>query len=196
MTPPIFPTLAGISWPVKRTPIWNTLKQSMVSGAVTRVPLSSYPRYQYELSFEFLRAAPLFEEWQQLDSFINSVSGAGSMFLFNDPNDNTASAQDFGLGDGVTTEFQLVRALDGFVVPVFTPNVITDIKIAGVSTAAYTLGNYGEITFTTAPPSGELLTWDGTFYWPCYFDDDSTEFSQFLYQFWELKSLKFTTAKL
>ena len=195
MAPPIFPTLAGITWPVKRTPLWNTLKQEMASGAITRVPLYSYPRYQYELSFELLRADAN-AEWQTLEAFWNGVNGGGAMFLFNDLADNTVAAQPFGEGDGITNTFQLVRSLGGFTVPVFTPNIIAGIKIGGTPTSAYTLGSYGQIVFTTAPGAGQLLTWDGSFYWPCYFDEDSAAFSQFAYRFWELQSVKFTSAKL
>jgi hypothetical protein len=40
------------------------------------------------------------------------------------------------------------------------------------------------------------LTWSGTYYWPCRFDDDTTELSKFLVNIYECKALKFSTEKL
>ena len=64
-----------------------------------------------------LRSAAAYLEYQTLQGFINSLYGGTGLFLFNDVNDNTATAQGFGQGgqgDGVTTTFQLVRTFGGF----------------------------------------------------------------------------------
>jgi hypothetical protein len=59
----------------------------------------------------------------------------------------------------------------------------------------YTLGTQGLITFSTPPSGGSSVLWTGTFNWLCRFDDDSMDFSKFMNNLWEVKSLKFTTIK-
>jgi uncharacterized protein (TIGR02217 family) len=201
MALPVFPTLPGLMFPMKRKSVWSTVKQDALSGKRTRYPLWTYPLYQWEISFDFLRTAAAFLEWQTLEGFIKSVQGAAQLFAYLDPNDSVATAQGFGAGDGVTTSFQLVRALGGFAEPVFLPvlsgGLVTQITVAGTPTTAYTVSPYGVVTFTSAPANGAALAWTGTFYFGCRFDDDATDFSNFMSGLFELKSpLKFSSEKL
>jgi uncharacterized protein (TIGR02217 family) len=198
----VFPSpiaIPGRAWPVKRTAEWSTVKADALSGKRTRTQNFSYPIYHYELAFAALRSAAIYAEWQLLQGFVNQMLGGTGLFLFDDPEDDTATAQGFGTGDGASTSFQLVRTLGGVGEPVFFPNVIADIKVAGVTKTVnvdYTVGNYGVITFTTAPPGAAALTWDGTFYWGCRFDDDQFDFSNLWAGVWELQKLRFSTEKL
>ena len=199
MSPPIFPTLPGLTFPVKRTVNWSGSKQDSLSGKKVRTSYQSYPTYSFDLPFSVLRSDAVNHEWQTLAGFINSMYGATGLFLYNDVNDNTVAAQSFGTGNGTSVTFQLVRLLGGFAEPVFFPNVITDIKIAGTPSVAYTqpnASNPGSITFNTAPANGAALTWDGTFYWACRFDDDTNDFDNFMSKLFEKKSLKFSSEKL
>jgi hypothetical protein len=198
MSPPIFPALPGLAYPVKRTPKWSGSRQESLSGKKVRTSFFSYPIWAYTLPFNILRSGSAFLEWQQLAGFINAVNGGTGLWLYNDVNDNSATAQEFGVGDGVTSTFQLVRALGGFIEPVFFPNVITNIEIAGTPTSAYTQGasNPGAITFNSPPANGAALTWTGTFYWGCRFDDDAFDFENFYSQMMRLKALNFSTEKL
>jgi Conserved hypothetical protein 2217 (DUF2460) len=66
----------------------------------------------------------------------------------------------------------------------------------GALLAAYALGAGGVVTITPAPGSGAALSWTGTYRWLCRFDEDSLEFSNFMYLFWELKKCSFTTIRL
>ena len=152
MAPPVFPSLPGITFPVKRSAKWSGLQQDALSGKRVRTSFMTYPIYLFELQFNFLRSAAAYLEWQQLAGFINSMYGGTGLFLFDDPNDDTAIAQSFGAGDGVTTTFQLVRTLGGFTEPVYFPNVITDIKVAGAPTSAYTLSATGQLAPQTRRP--------------------------------------------
>lgn len=188
-----FPTLPGISWPIKRTPVWSTAKLTAVSGRESRIPRRLFPLWKYELPYEMLRSGS-YAEFEQLVAHYNAVGGPSDAWLFNDLSDNTASAQAFGSGDGSTTTFQLVRSLGGFAEPVLAPT-ITSVKVAGVATSAYTLGSYGKLTFTTAPAAGAALLWSGTFTWMCRFDDDTLEFQQFMSGYWSAAAVTFTTIK-
>lgn len=195
MAPPVFPTVSLPTWPVTRSQMWSTLKQPAISGKEIRVQLWSFPRYKYQIVFDILRTN-VNSELQDLMGFINSVGGAALPFYYNDPNDNTVNTQVFAIGDGATTAFQLIRSFGGFAEPVQSPNVITNIEINGTPSSSYSLGAGGIVNFATAPGAGTVLTWTGTFYWMCKFDDDVAEFSQFNSTMYEMKKLSFTTVKL
>jgi len=196
---PVFPALPGLVYPLPRTTSWDTIKNDAISGKRVRFSNRSYPIYKYELIFGdtgFLRSSAAFPEWQLLTGFLNQLIGGVGLFLYNDPNDNTAATQAFGTGDGASTVFQLARALGGFTEPVFFPNVITDVKIDGVIAAGYGVTPYGAITFSSPPNAGAALTWDGSFYWGCRLDEDEHMFSNIMLHLFELRSLKFSTEKL
>lgn len=236
MTYPSFPTLAGMEFPVKRSPLASSLRQKAISGRETFQPRWSAPLYKYEVSFALLREAAAYAEWQQLQGFWNAVMFApGGVFQFSDPSDNSASGQPIGTGDGATSTFQLVRTLGGFPEPVFapapgpaTPGAALDYGnctaaptatldygnctagpslfvddgfcstmqvFAGGLLANYTLGAGGMVTIAPAPASGAALAWSGPYAWLCRFDEDSVEFSNFMYLFWELKKCSFTTIR-
>lgn len=197
MALPVFPTLPGITFPVKRSPQWAGTKHDSLSGKRVRTSYYSYPIYLYEVAFNFLRTNATLLEWQTLAGFINQVNGGASPFLYADTNDNTATAQTFGTGDGTTTTFQLTRTLGSFTEPVFAPDSpIPTVAINGTPTAAYTVSSTGSIVFNSAPANGAALTWTGTFKWVCRFDDDHFEFENFAASLFELKSLKFSSEKL
>lgn len=200
MAVPVFPSLPGFMFPVKRAVAWDTVKADALSGKRTRFANWTYPIYHYEIGFDFLRADPSLVEWQTLEGFINSMAGGYGLFGFNDVNDNSATAIGIGISDGVTTQFQLVRSLGGFTVPVFLINPVPTPIIYDngnpVSSINYTIGPTGIVTFTAPRTPGDLLAWTGSYYWPCRFDDDVIQFSNYMKNLWELKSLKFSSEKL
>ena len=199
MTIPTFPSLVGIAYPVKRTPIWQTIHQEALSGRDTPLPLRTYPQRRYQLQYDFLRkdATRSWAELQTLEGFYNQMNGSYGVFQYLDPDDGVATLEQFGIGAVGVTTFQLARTWGGFVEPVWQPSAITQITNAGVPTVAYTIGtNPGQIIFNVAPTAGNILRWTGTFNWLCRFDDDTNDFEKFMYWLWELKQVKFTTIKM
>jgi uncharacterized protein (TIGR02217 family) len=205
MAPPILPSLKGLTYPAKRYPIWRTLHQEAVSGQNNPIPLWSFPRWRYELVYSAMfSGAAAFQglpaiELQALAAFFNIVNGSATVFQYTDPDDGAVTDQLFGTGDGSTVAFALTRTMTGagsvtFNEPVFAPT-ITNIKISGTPTSAYTLGTQGLVTFNSAPAAAAALTWTGTFNWLCRFDEDTAQFEKFMNNLWELKTLKFTTIK-
>lgn len=196
MSNAVLPSLPGLAWPVARRPMWSTRIQESASGKETRIGFWSYPRWEYTISFDVLRSLGAFTELQQIAGFYNARNGAYDDWLFNDLYDNTCSLQLFGTGDGVTTSFQLARTYGGYVEPVRAINTLTQVRINGSVTGAYTYNvSTGVITFTTAPGAGLALDWSGTFYWRCRFLDDHIDFNMSMNGLSELKSLKFRTLK-
>lgn len=200
MTVPTFPTIPGLTYPVKRAPMWRTDREESFSGIETRYPTRNLPKWAYELEFSVLRSSTALPEWQELASFFNNLQGANGLFKYVDPMDGTATAQPFGQGDGAETDFQLVRTGPPgggtFSEPVYAPITITEITVGGVPTVAYTIGDTGVITFAVAPGDGDALVWTGTFGWLVRADEDAMPFTQMTYNLFDLQTFKFTSQLL
>lgn len=196
MVTPVFPTLLGLGFPVTRSPIWKTVRQEAQSGKATTFALWSFPRYKYNLPFNFLRNDILGTDYQKLLAFFNAVQGSADLFQYNDPDDNTATNSKFGIGDGSTTSFQLYRSTStNLFDPVFSPVTIASVDINGSPTSSYTLASLGIVQFASPPPLNAVLTWSGSFTWLCRFDADTTDFEKFLSNWWRTKAITFTTEK-
>lgn len=198
MSNAVFPSFPGLTWNIIRRPRWSTVTKKSVSGREFRSAQFSYPLWEYKLSFEVLRARSALPEMQQLAAFFNARQGSFDDFLYSDPDDNSVTLQGFGMGNGSTTQFQLVRAFGGYTEPVFSLNSAPLIYVNGVLqtvTTNYTVSSTGLVTFVTPPGNGLALTWSGTYYWRVRFMQDAIDFNQFMRQLWELKTLEFTTVK-
>ncbi len=201
MALPTFPALPGIAFPIPRSPSGRSIRQEAISGKRLILPQRAAVRWTWELSYNFLRSAlwtdgtgTVFAELETLTAFYLAQMMSGGAFAYTDDEDNTATAQSFGAGDGASQTFQLVRARSGYVEPVYLPTV-TSITAAGTPLVAgtdYTVGATGLVTFATAPAAAAALAWTGTFAWLCRFDDDSLDLSRFMSGLTEAKSLKFS----
>lgn len=196
MSNSIFPSLPGLSWNVVRQPVWNTVVQTAASGREYRAAMWTYPKWSYKLSYEVLRGRSALPEMQTLAAFFNGHRGSWDSWLFRDPDDYLVANQNFGTGNGSNKAFQLVRAFGGYIEPVFEPGAYTVYLNGAAQTlnTHYTQSN-GLITFVTAPASGAMLSWSGTFYWRCRFVQDQLEFNQFMRQLWELSRVEFITVR-
>jgi len=191
----IFPVLPGLKWDSKKTPEFSTGVQTAASGKENTCAYWSYPRWQFELSYELLRSGAL-AELQTLVGFWLQRQGRFDSFLYTDPSDCSVAGQQLGVGDGVTTKFQLVRTLGGFVEPMKNINGAPVVYLAGVvQGSGWSVDSGGIITFIAAPGSGVAITSDFSYYFRCNFLQDTSEFSQFMYQLWELKKLQFKSKK-
>ena len=125
MTIPTFPALVGITYPRKRTPWVDTTRMRAWSGRPFNQPKWAYPLYKYEIPVSLLRlGATTPQDFQQWVGFWNGVmTTPGQLFLYDDPDDDTATNQLLGDGDGVTTQFQALRTFGGFVEPVLSVDV-------------------------------------------------------------------------
>jgi uncharacterized protein (TIGR02217 family) len=195
MALPLFPNTPGITWPVKKMPGFATQIQSSLAGRRTPVRFQLEPRWSYELKIEFLRNFGGRLEFQNLLNVFAQTSGSYGTFLFDDIDDNAVTDQTIGIGDGANKVFALLRTYAGFNQRVAATKAAPVIKVAGsvVSSGQYTISNTGVVTFTTAPGAGQAVTWTGGYYWVCRFDDDQLDLSQFMSNWWEVSSLKFST---
>lgn len=188
MSNAIFPTLPGLTWGVTKTPTWSTAIQRARSGVELRGAYYQRPIWKFGLSFEFLRKTVGYTEFEQLLAFFNARMGAFDSFLFQDPSDYIVTDQPFGVGDGVTRTFALVHTIYGWTEPIgFSSN--EQVHIDGVLQSwPSQFGADGvNVTFTTPPGVGAVLTWSGTFYYRVRFEKDMLEFDQFMKDLWQLK---------
>lgn len=197
MSNAVFPTFAGLSWNISRSPEFSTQVKRAVSGKELRGAFRQYPLWIFGMSFEVLRDDLANNELEALAGFFLLRQGMFDSFLYTWPADGGATDQGFGVGDGVTKTFQLVRSFGGFTEPVQNVNAITNIKVATVaksSPADYTIDANGLVTFAAAPASGAALTWTGSYYYRVRFLHDAAEFNEFMQNLHELKKLSFVGA--
>ncbi|MFZ5658773.1 MAG: DUF2460 domain-containing protein [Pseudomonadota bacterium] len=195
MSDAVFPTLPGLRWDVSKTPEWSTKVQRAVSGLELRAAFFTYPIWHFKLDYELLRAGAE-AELQTLMGFFNLRQGSFDSFLYLDPDDHNVSDGHFGTGNGTQTVFQLTRVLGGFVEPVKAPKGTPQIFKDGVLQASgYILSPAGQVTFSSPPAAGTVLSWTGEFYFRVRFAKDQAEFKQFMHQLWNLKQVELVSLK-
>lgn len=190
----VLPSLPGVTIDIRRAPEWQSTIQTSVSGRSLGLTAYSYPLWKYRLSYEFLRTGAL-AELEQIVAFFNLHRGRTDTWLFFDSDDGTVVDQQIALGDGSTTSFQLVRAIGGYIEPIFNVKQFNNVKVGGTPTGAYSNAGGGRILFAAPPASGQPITWSGQFYRRCRFDADLMETERFLNGLWKLQKLEFTTVK-
>ncbi|MBS0370206.1 MAG: DUF2460 domain-containing protein [Proteobacteria bacterium] len=198
MSNDVYPTLPGLSLPVGRSPTFKTSVLETASGREFRSALMFYPRVKYTLRYEFLRDSSALAEFRTLCGFYNSHRGPFDSWLFDDPDDNWIGWQVIGIGNGATRSFQLVRALGGFVEPIYDTHSVPQIYVDGVLKTPgthYTINATGLVTFVAAPAVGATITYTGTYYWRCRFLDDHMDLERFAYSFWQLGKVEFKVVK-
>lgn len=179
------------------SPQFSTLVQRSINGTELRTALMAYPLWTISQSYEVLRDDLANNELKQLVGFFLARNGSFDSFLFQNPDDESVTASQFGVGNGSQVYYQLTRSYGGFVEPVMNINGAPSIYLNGVLktlTTDYVISSTGLVTFVVAPGAGAVITWTGNYYWRVRFLHDSADFSQFLKNLWELKKLEFVGA--
>jgi hypothetical protein len=199
----LFPTLIGQTPDVIRSYLWNTARQAGLSGKQSNMQLRAFPLVHFEYSFEYLPDNVTPSNFKAIVGLHNQVAGKYDTFLFNDPNFNTipsSAPQTFGTSDGTTTTvYQLVASYEnsggpGALEMVQNLNgtpVLYDNGTA-ISSSHYTISATGGVQFSTAPSSGHTLSWSGSFYYRCRFDEDQIDWTAFMNQWWMARKVAFT----
>jgi uncharacterized protein (TIGR02217 family) len=202
MSPPLLPTLPGLTWSRHKRPGFKTRVATSASGREVRVPLMAYPLYEFEAVYSGLPSSLLYPgplgstDLQTLMGFFLQMGGQAYTFLYLDPDDNTVTGQVIGIGDGSTTAFQISRSLGGFNEPV---SWVADLQNVYLDTvlqpSGYTLTTPNTLTFGSAPGSGVDISCDFQFAFNCRFLDDQMDFEEFMSNLWKLDSMKFRSVK-
>ena len=176
MSSQLFPSLPGFDINVKRTPLFSTGIQAAPSGKELRASWWAFPKWQYDLTLNFVRQAgfsaqTLIEEAGTLVTFHAQHLGKWDSFLFQDPYDSSDTAMGFGVGDGTTTVFQLQRREPGQYSNVLgTYPVPTTPRTNLLLQSGFAAGWSSLITNSTATaapdgnPTARYCTWSATSY--------------------------------
>lgn len=193
MSNDVYPALPGLKPLVRRRPEWKTSLKEALNGQETGIARRNWPRWIYTLSYEVLRSEAALPERAQLMAFFNSHRGAFDDFLYQDEEDHAVTDQLFGTTDGSATAFQLMRALDDWLEPVWAPAAGAVIKRAGSTLSAgsdYTLGATGQIVLAAPGSAGQALTWTGGYYMRVRFMRDALDFERFLHGLWQVGTVE------
>lgn len=160
-----------ISYGAQGGPAYGTTIQTTASGHEYRVARQSRPRRRWQ--FDKLLMEPA--TWGNLIDFWVARRGHLHGFRFKDWSDFTTAADGvsavtnldvvLGTGDGIETQFQLVKTYDFGGLNPFNEAIklpvagTVTVAVAGTPTTSYTVTNPGGlITFTTAPTAGQVVT--------------------------------------
>lgn len=196
----IFPSLPGLQWDVKKSPQFQTTIVKHTSGRETRVSNYAYPLWKWEMSYELLRETQGYAELQALCGFFLARSGSFDTFLFADPAEpNTVTNYELGVGDGLTTEYQITKSYAGFIEPVGYVDAATlQVFVNGApvySPAAWSLVTPNSLQLTSALPAGAVISASYIWYYRVRFGEDVHDYNNFMYQLWELKKLTLEMVK-
>lgn len=199
--PDVFPLLPGRGFLSLKTPSFSTTTHESRSGRKTFLANWSAPIWKFKARFEFLRdKPPSKDELHRLWGFFANRLGSWGGFFYYDPFDHTVTDQTIATGNGTLTTFQMVRDIaDGQSVayrePVYVFAANPTVTVGGTATTAFTLGQFGQITFTTPPASGARIAWTGTFMFLCHFTQDDLSTEQLLADVWSEGGVSFESLK-
>jgi uncharacterized protein (TIGR02217 family) len=161
-------------------PLFKTTILVAASGDEQRIPEWDICRGEWDIGYGISSKVLL----QEVMAFFRAVLGRAYSFRFKDWGDFEATDENFGTGDGSTTQFQLkktyssysdvpaiVRSYERLITLPRTSGLV--IEVNGTPTVLYTLLTGGIIAFNSAPANGAALTWTGEFDVPVRFDVDA-----------------------
>ena len=212
MALPIYPdrsVLPGLGFGTKWAPMFVNMPTAVASnGAEIDLGLAQYPLHDFELKYNFLhdwsgRSASESLEFKTMIGFFLQIGGTVGRFLFKNPDDNTVFQQLIGTGDGTNRVFQLIRTFgaNGYqasepvgVVDLTSPfNVYLNGSGTPVNPSLYTVQTTSPllqtITFTTAPPNGQAVAVDMTYWYYCKLGDNNAQFEKFMDRLWMLNKI-------
>ena len=202
MTLPLYPSLPGYMFPIKWTPrFYNMATQTAASGADIDLALAAYPLHDFELQYEFLRNGSVTPEFQTHLGFVLQLAGTPGRFRFSNPSDNSVTGQNIGTGDGSTTSFTFIRTFGaggfGGTEPVgYVNSSGLNVYVNGVLKTLgtdYTINQTNPclqtVTFTVAPPNGQAVTCDMSYWYYCKFADNAQEYDQPMSNYWAVQKV-------
>ena len=193
MSESYYPTLPGLAYDVLKTPQWSTVVQASGGGYELRYGLWQTPLYRYTLTYEFLQNTASAQELSALLGFFLARQGRYDTFRFvdptwNDPPSAFGVSLYMGTGDGVTTNFPLVRQIGPYTEPIRLYEPAMGVRVNGAYASLLGIGG-GVLMLQTAPPAGASVVWEGLPYRRVRFDVDGQEFSQWAATLWDAKQV-------
>lgn len=111
---PFNSALPGLAFSVHKKPTFKTRISESASGFEVRNALMAYPKWDFELTYEFLEDSSGAESsLKTILGFFLARQGAYDSWLFKDPDDYLCVNSTCGTPDGVTTTFYFCREMTG-----------------------------------------------------------------------------------
>lgn len=210
MSLPIYPgrdLVPGLSYGQEWEPnFYNLPTATTGTGADIDLAVAQYPLHDFDLEYEFIRHGLGWPgtnrglEFPTMMGFFLQIGGTAGRFLYKNIDDCKVSRNKIGVGDGSTTVFTLTRTFgaNGYfgTEPVGRVNqgALFDVYLNGsaspVLPSAYTVDTTtpcaNTVTFTTAPPNGQKIEVDMSYYYYCKFKDNSNSFKKFMNKLWSM----------
>jgi hypothetical protein len=150
----VFPTLRGVTYPVTKTAQFNTGVREVTSGRETATAFMAYPRWTFELAFDFLPdrtpGSSGYTDYRTLQGFFLQLQGRFGAFLFRDEDDYHVVGGPIATADGVTLQWPFARTFGGFTEPVGQIDLSTLATFAATAvnttTSAINLASHGLTT--------------------------------------------------
>jgi len=210
--PIIYPEL-NLAFSVIKRPITAAGVTQAASGRETRVSYWTYPMWEWDLTYDYLPddsgpwvAGKTSSDIKTLMGLYGQV-GMLLPFLYRDPDDYSYSNMGQFNGDGNTTSFAVVRTYGAGGFYTWEPVGYVDtskpfnVYIGGTlqDPSTYTLDTSVPcrqmLTFTSAPPAGQLVSADLSFYYLVRFKDNSLEFEKIFNRLWSIKKATLMSLK-
>jgi hypothetical protein len=195
---------AARGWPIKKRPLFPKAIIQTPTNEVgeTRIATGIYGFWQFEMTFPKLNSN--FNDptgyLAKVAGFFMSMQGSANSWLYDSAvdNDNTIAAgapAQFGVGDGSTKVFQLVRPIGDYQDLIQNLNGTPVIYDAGAPLGAgvgYSIDAKGVVSFTAAPLANHVLSWSGKYYYRCRFlsDDALDSLTNVFTNYWTLGQLE------
>ncbi len=194
--PPAQSALPGLAFSVHKRPTFNTMISRAVSGREIRNALMEYPRWEYELTYEFLEdRTGASSSLKTIVGFFLARHGSYDTWLFKDPDDYSVDAGLMGTADGVTTQFYFRRTMGEFAEIVGQVDNVKTITLFAngveINPVDYTVTMPNYVVFGSAPADGVVITATFEFYFVCRFMEDEMDFEKFMDKLWELQKCSF-----
>lgn len=206
MSDELFPELPGLEWELTKTPIFNTKIMTSVNGRELRASFQAVPKYEFTMSYAFLRENKGRKELQILQSFFEARRGAFDSFLYKAPDDNEFNCT--FVGDGITTTFQLYKIQGTSQIAVgntleasepSNPNMWNKVETKSMwiaeqklmwSRGTVGITKDGKLVLAEPLEEGEKISVSGTYYYRCRFKDDEQQYTNFMSNLWKASKVE------
>lgn len=206
MSDELFPELPGLEWELTKTPIFNTKIMTSVNGRELRASFQAVPKYEFTMSYAFLRENKGRKELQILQSFFEARRGAFDSFLYKAPDDNEFNCT--FVGDGIATTFQLYKIQGASQIAVgntleasepSNPNMWNKVETKSMwiaeqklmwSRGTVGITKDGKLVLAEPLEEGEKISVSGTYYYRCRFKDDEQQYTNFMSKLWKASKVE------
>lgn len=209
---PLFPTLP-YTYEMNKKPSFATTLITPPSGRDVGSYQQVDPYWEFNLKFEVLREQTANQsivhqvagqmDIQNLFGLFADCLGLGACFAYEDPDDNSRSAQFIGTGDGTTDSFLFYRTWGTGALALLEPVGVVDVRLGKALTIyvnAVPLAQSGNwwidtdlrtLRFVVPPTLGATISADFSFLYLCRFLDEKLEPEEFFRGYWSMSTLRF-----